>query len=52
MNEQRCDDLNIPAFLLKHPPEPVSCSCDEKDDDFLKDVKGWSVNYPLEDCVE
>lgn len=53
MNEQQCDDLFIPAFLLKAPAKAATTR-DSKDEaeDFLKNVEGWSEYIHLDEYDE
>jgi len=60
MQELQSDDFYIPAFLLKLPKEPVTnrsnrssfICCESSNEDFLKDIQGWTEYLPLDDCVE
>jgi len=53
MNEQQCDDLFIPAFLLKVPPEAATTRSDKDEvEDFLKNVEGWSEYILPDECDE
>jgi hypothetical protein len=60
MQELQSDDFYLPAFLLKLPKEPAADWKDKKrvpfyensNEDFLKDIQGWTEYLPLDECAE
>jgi hypothetical protein len=52
MQEQQCEDLFIPAFLMKLPPQPAAVRRETQAEDFLKGIQGWTEYYPIDECVE
>jgi len=60
MQELQSDDFYIPAFLLKLPKESATDWSNKKgltryensNEDFLKDIQGWTEYLPLDECVE
>ena len=53
MNELQCDDLFIPAFLLKVPPEAATARRGKDEvEDFLKNVEGWTEFIPPDEIDE
>ena len=54
MNELQCDDLFIPAFLLKVPAKAATDrnGRDDELEDFLKNIEGWTEYFHPDDCDE
>jgi hypothetical protein len=53
MSELQCDDLYVPALLLKSPSND-HCSGEyaEEVEDFLKNNECWTEYYPSDDLVD
>ena len=53
MNEQQCDDLFVPALLLKLRPETATVRGGKDEvEDFLKNIEGWSEFIHPDECDE
>jgi len=53
MNEQQCDDLYIPAILLKTSPKAAAKGYVTDDvEDFLKNIEGWTEYIPPDEYEE
>ena len=42
MDELQCEDLYIPAFLLRLPPKKDFNGNEEKEVDFLNNIEAWA----------
>ncbi len=52
MNELQSDDLYFPVYLLESTSNVQPDGRNFEEEDFLKNVKGWTEYHAIEECLE